>query len=161
MKNIAAVLALILWFCAPAFGQVERVSGASRIVHYVKTHKALLLSDAVIIAAQAADAASSVHCQKIRPVPCIDSSPTLGKHPTELATWGQDMGLAAFIVTADHGAVWLSNSDPEHYGAYRHFIWLPTIGIAGIEGPTVWNNVCVAEHDQKARQAIARERLSR
>ncbi len=126
----------------------------------MKTHKELLASDAVILASFAADSASSVHCQDVRPVPCIEENPILSHHPSQLATWGLLMGMASVVVAADHGIVYGAN-----HGWYppeaRHEIWLQTAAIAGVEGPNVWNNVCAAEHDQAAsRLQKARERLA-
>lgn len=136
------------------------LAAQSRVWHYIKTHKELLAGDALVLAALSADAASSVHCQDIRPTPCIDSSPVLGKHPSASATWGLMLGIGIGEVAGDHELVHLANEDPENYGYMRHFPWIPNIFIAGFEGPTVWNNICVAEHDQAAsRQAAARLRL--
>jgi hypothetical protein len=125
--------------------------------HYIKTHKELLASDALIVASTAADAASSVHCQKVLGPGCIESSPALSKHPSPAATRGLLMGMGIGIVALDHGVVWLANDDPDGYGYMRHFVWIPTAAIAGDEGPTVWNNVYVTEHGQ----AEARARLAK
>lgn len=71
-------------------------------VHYIKTHKAVLIADALTTASLAADAASSVHCQNVAPQTCIETSEMLGRHPTARSTWLHVSPFIAGFITANH-----------------------------------------------------------
>ena len=80
-----------------------RRSMFGRIRHYVGTHKELLASDALLVAALSADAASSVNCPVQQ---CTEANRFLPDHPTEFVYWGYFTGLEAIYLTAAH--LWLS-----------------------------------------------------
>ncbi len=102
MKNILRVLVCLLCASIPAQAQIVFVHKENRFIHYVKTHKTVLVLDTLVVFAQAADAASSVHCQTVPG--CVESNSTLGRHPSPAATWGLTMGYAGTLVAANH--VW-------------------------------------------------------
>ena len=71
-------------------------------VHFVKTHKAVLIADALTTASLAADAASSVHCQNVAPETCIETSGMLGPHPTPRSTWLHVTPFIGGFIAANH-----------------------------------------------------------
>ena len=116
MKRLAAILFLVALMAQCSAAQ----SRSAKISHYVKTHKRLLVADAIIMAAWSADAASSVHAQKSGC--CVESNPLVGKHPNELVTWVYGMGVGSAMITGEHLIWWAGNKygDPE---AAHVLIW--------------------------------------
>lgn len=106
-----------------------------RVTHYISAHKELIASDAIILAGLAADAASSVHCQRY-PKYCIETEGLLGQHPDQLNTWVYAMGLASGMVALDHLAWHFAPEKSE-----RHVIWFSTGAIGVSESWNVWQNV--------------------
>lgn len=159
MKKACFFVLLLAALPSFAGAQLEKSRSFPHVGHYIKTHKELLASDALLLAASAADAASSVHCQDVLRKGCIETSPALSAHPSAAASWGLSMGLASALVALDHGAVRLANDDPDQYGSMRHFVWFTSVPMAGFKGAATWNNVCVTNHGQA--EEIARARLSK
>jgi hypothetical protein len=87
-----------------------------RVAYYITTHKELLISDTLVVFAWSADAASSVHCQRIPG--CDESNPSLGRHPNEFHTWGLAMGYSAALITLTHLS---QHFAPDHFD--RHLYW--------------------------------------
>lgn len=146
-------LAVLLLAIAPVVqAQTTKPSVPAKVGHYVKTHKRLLVADAVIVAAWSADAASSVHAQKSGC--CVESNPILGPHPNEVATWSFAMGMAGLLVTGEHLIWWQGNKiDPE---AGHVLIWPIPIAFGITEAINVHDNANYA-----GRMAQARARVSR
>jgi hypothetical protein len=120
-----------------------------RVTNYVATHKELLISDTMVVFAHAADAASSVHCQRLPG--CVETNPLLGKHPNELQTWGAAMGFSAGMITLVHLSQYFASNRFE-----RHLFWS---GVAPFCIREVWNvhsNVDAAEFLQHQRAARLR-----
>jgi hypothetical protein len=156
MKNPALLAVVCVFccalFCRPAFAgngrhkgdalvsvKQSRIGPLHEVWHYIDTHKELLASDAIIIAAWSADAASTINDQHNCPT-CVETNPILGPHPTEDAIWLYASGWSAFQTTLNHLA-WHYAPDP----VLRHMVWIPTV-ITGInELPNVQNNVRWAE----------------
>jgi hypothetical protein len=147
MKTLAIA---VLLFALPTQAQFHKVG------HYIKTHKELLVSDAIVIAAIGADVGSSVHCQSVSSG-CIEQNPILGPHPTELQTSGVGLMVATAVITGNH-LIW-------HYGkplggGEQHMIWFSTIPIGIMETFNVKSNVDAAEQLQNnlRSRGILRER---
>jgi len=70
-------------------------STGRRISHYLVTHKFPLVVDAVVVLANAADAASTLRAAHYCPT-CIDYA--LGRNPSPAKTWGELMGFSAGLV---------------------------------------------------------------
>jgi len=105
--HVLLIVLLLLGTAAHAQDESNRVPAfrshegrLNRITHYVATHKELLISDTLVVFAQSADAASSVHCQRLPG--CVEQNPLLGKHPNELQTWAAAMGASATMITIVH-----------------------------------------------------------
>jgi len=145
--RIRIAFLLVLFFAPPMLAQESpvRPSVPGRIVHYVKTHKELLASDALLLAATSADAASSVHCQHVLGKGCYETNPLLGTHPSAAVTWGYLMGLSSVAVAGDHGVTYLANHDPDR-SYVRHLVWFGTIAVDVSEIPNVLGNVRIAEN---------------
>ena len=119
--------------------------------HYIKTHKELLVNDAIVLGVFYADAKSSTHCQHVGGQFCVEKNPTLGPHPSNLATYGYDMGFAAFFIADDHLA-W-------HYAPsarWRHIIWTSTATLVAFDIPNVNNNNQAADKAACKRSGICR-----
>jgi len=130
-KIISLVILLAL---APSL----QAQGLRTAWHYIKTHKELLASDAVIIAAWSADAGSSVNTQ-VRCPTCFEANPLLGHRPKPAATWTVLVGTGAAEVTASH-LFW-------HYQPhYRHVIWTQTAAVAIVDNFVVRSNVRLAQN---------------
>jgi len=145
------IIAVFLLVYCPnvAFAQKE---AAKRVGHYINTHKELLVADVLVVAAWSADAASSVHCQRI--AGCTETNALLGKNPNEFHTWLAAMAPAAALITLDHLAVHFA---PDKFDS--HLFWFGPAGLCGLEFFNVKGNVDAAEYLQ--RQSAARARLIR
>lgn len=120
-----------------------------RIRHYVGTHKELLASDALLIAAFSADAASSVHC----PVRgCVETNRILPNNPSDFVYWGYFTGLEAICITASH--LWWHRHPNS---PWRHIAWAAPISYSIYEVPNVRFNV---DTDKIGRLQEARARLA-
>jgi hypothetical protein len=150
MKFAAAVLVCLL-FCTPATrAQQAEKRDVGRVGHYIRTHKELLVADTIIVLAEGADAASSVHCQRTSPN-CVERNSTVGSHPSNAVTWGYAAGTAAALLTGEHLLWWLAKKvDP---GA-RHLVVIAPIASGVTEYWSVSGNV-----DAANRLAAARSRL--
>jgi hypothetical protein len=156
--QIALIFCLLGASAARAQDESNRVAALrfhegrlKRMTHYVTTHKELLISDTLIVFTQAADAASSVHCQRLPG--CVESNPLLGKHPSELETWGAATGASAATITLVHLSQLFASNRIE-----RHLFWGPVAGICIREVWNVHSNANEAEFLQ--RQQAARQRLA-
>jgi len=158
MNRACLFVFLVAVFPSLAGAQLEKPRYSLPLIHYIKTHKELLASDALLLAASAADAASSVHCQDVLHEGCIETSPALSAHPSPASSWGLSMGVASALVALDHAAVRLANDDPDEYGPIRHLVWFTSVPIAVFKGAATWNNVRVTNQGQA--QEIARARLA-
>lgn len=69
--------------------------------HYVRTHKTLLVTDAVFVLSSLADSASTVHCLHTNRF-CSEENPLLPDHPSAAQLYGFKLGLTAVYVTANH-----------------------------------------------------------
>jgi len=162
LRGARAYVFLVLFFvvattAARAQDEPNRVaalrfheSRLKRITYYVTTHKELLISDTLVVFAQAADVASSVHCQRLPG--CAEGNPLLGKHPTELETWGAGIGASAGMITLIHLSQLFATNRFE-----RHLFWGPVAGMCVREVWNVHSNANEAELLQ--RQQAARQRL--
>ena len=156
MKSPVTFVSVCLFctlFCRPAFAGHGKDKGEAfvsvkssssngplgKVWHYVNTHKELLVSDAIIIAAWSADAASTVNDERNCPS-CVETNSVLGPHPTEGAIWLYASGFSAFQTALNHLA-WHYAPDP----VLRHMVWIPAV-ITGVnELANVQNNVRWAE----------------
>lgn len=130
------LLIVTILLCAlPAQAQFHKVG------HYIKTHKELLASDAIVALAFSADAGSSVHCQSVS-LQCIETNSLVGKHPTERQTAAWTLLAVGGIITGNH-LIWHFGKQAEP-GA-EHLIWLDTTAIAIMETFNVRSNVQTAE----------------
>lgn len=120
--------------------------------HYVTTHKELLLMDSLIVLPISADAASTVHCQRVSRL-CTESNVFLGLRPSAAKVWGGSLGASAAIITANHLA-WRALNHQE-WPSWRHvpFAWDALIVIESAYNTK--KNVYVAEW----YQSEARKRL--
>jgi hypothetical protein len=127
-----------------------------RIQHYVGTHKELLASDALLIAALSADAVSTVKCQHLSTpdFDCIEGNKLLGIHPSELTSWGYFTGLEAVYVTASH-LWWHKHPD----SPWRHITWALPIAYSIYEVPIVRTNLETSP-DNRQRLQLARARVA-
>ena len=163
MRKICALI-IVAAFCATlpgaafagnakdnngAFVSIERDHSGTlhKMWHYISTHKELLASDAIIIAAWSADAASTINDER-NCTSCIETNPVLGPHPTNSAVWLYASGWSAFQTTLNHLA-WHYAPDP----VLRHMVWIPTIITAVNEFPNVQNNVHWAEEAEEKDSA--------
>jgi hypothetical protein len=123
--------------------------------HYVKTHKELLIMDAVVVLPISAEAASTVHCIHVSPF-CNESNELLGRRPSAGAVWGLALGYSAGIITANHLA-WRALNDPETWPRWRHlpFAWDTLVAVKS--SLAVKHNVNFADQ----LQSEARKRLMR
>lgn len=162
MKRMLCVYAFLVWvLLGPASANAQqndskRVAAMrfhegrlKRVAHYVTTHKELLISDTLVVLAWSADAASSVHCQRIPG--CNESNPLLGKHPNEVHTWLGAMAPAAALVTLDHLAWYVA---PDRFD--QHLFWFGPIGTSLLEVFNVKANVDSAQFLQNLQKARAR-----
>ena len=145
----------------------QKSNAVEHVVHYVATHKRLLIADSIVLLAWSADAASSNRCQSENRAGCIEQNPLLGKHPGPGATWGYAMGVASAQIAIGHLVWWEGNKvDSE---AAHVIIWLNPITIGIIEYFNVHTNVNIADSGacqvcdghRAANLALARTRVSR
>lgn len=91
------------------YGNTEPTGNGVRF--FIRTHKVLLITDSVMLAASMADAASAVHCQHTSPE-CFETNYFLPRRPTNLQLYGFALGTSSATIAFDH---WfkhgLSNSD--------------------------------------------------
>lgn len=120
------------------------------VLHYISTHKALLVSDGFMFLSAGANAAASVHCQKTGL--CTETSPFLTKHPTNLSTYGLAFGFAGFKVTLDHTWWWLTDAPQDHYK--RWLSWGTTGAFTVYNGVITWDAVHIANEQTEARRAF-------
>lgn len=159
MNSLSRILLFIAVCTIPANAQVIEPSPLGHVVHYIKNHKRLLISDTVILAALAADAGSSTNCQHVLKANCLETNAILGKHPSDAATWSLLMGYGSGMVAIDHLSFWYADKYGDN--TYKWLVLIPTIAIPGWEGPNTWANVCVTEHGKPPLTPIQRVALAR
>lgn len=131
-----AVVLLVAFVAVPA----APANPLRRIGRYIAHHKELLAQDSLIVLPWAADAASSVRCQHTSPH-CVELNPILGRHPSELASWGYMMGFAGVTVACFHGLHAVSGDDT----ALRRIPWFIVAPVVVDESLNVSGNVHLAE----------------
>jgi len=127
-----------------------------RIRHYLGTHKELLASDALLIAALSADAISSLRCQHRFGPDCVEGNPLLPNHPSEFMYWGYFTGEEALYITAIH--LWWHRNPSSRW---RHIDWVVPIAASIIEMPNVRDNWDFGYDSKPGRLQEARARVSR
>jgi hypothetical protein len=158
MKPSKLIIIAFLFFAAHDFVQAqepmraERAAFPARVVIYAKTHKELLLADTILILAESADAASSVHCQKVAPTGCVERNIILSHHPNEVDTWSVALGMNAGMLIALNHLIWKFAPAPE----LRHMVWFTTGPIALVESINVDDNAATAARLQQARARVMR-----
>lgn len=101
--------------------QEHRFSAGRRIGHYIVTHKFPLIADTVVVLANAADAASTLHAAHNCST-CIDYA--FGRNPSPVRVWGQLMGFSAGLVAFNQLAYHhyrLDGTDPS-WGGQKFFV---------------------------------------
>lgn len=96
-------------------------SAVRAIGHYIGTHKFPLVVDSMVVLANAADAASTLHAAHLCPT-CIDYA--LGRNPSPAKTWGELMGFSAGSVAFNQLAYHHyrpEGSDPS-WGGQKFFV---------------------------------------
>jgi hypothetical protein len=137
------IAALILLCAFSAHAQAINPSVVAHVGRYVRTHKRLLVADAILGASWGADAASSTNCQRIAKASCVETNPLLGKHPSPAVTWGYAAGMASVMIAGEHLIWWEGNKvDPE---AGHVIIWFVPVPFAISEFINVRTNVRIAE----------------
>jgi len=123
--------------------------------HYIKTHKTVLLSDALTGAAIMADAASSVHCQNVAPQTCIETGGIgFGRHPSAALTYGEASGWVAAFTVAHH-LIWHFAPDPQEGRTQAKVVLgMLTAPILIDEAFNVPSNVRTAERLSGARRRL-------
>jgi len=127
-----------------------------RIRHYVGTHKELLASDALLIAALSADAISTIHCHHVLGGDCTEENGLLPNQPTEFEVWGYFTGEEALYMAAIH-LWWHRNPD----SPWRHVDWAIPIAESIYEIPNVRFNWDLGSDSNARRLQEARARVSR
>lgn len=122
-----------------------------RIRHYIGTHKELLASDALLVAALSADAISSLHCIHLPREVCYETDPLFPSYPSELFYWGVYGGEEAAYITASH-LWWHKHPD----SPWRHIVWAVPIASSIWEIPNVQSNLAQAAEGERLREARAR-----
>ena len=85
---------------------------AGGLGHYIRTHKTLLVTDAVFVLSSLADSASTVHCLRTNPF-CSEENPLLPRHPSAAQLYGLKLGLTAGFITTNHFWVHSFRNDPK------------------------------------------------
>lgn len=132
---------------------------AHAVGHYVKTHKFPLVIDAMVVAANAADAATTLSAAHRCPT-CTDNA--FGRNPSPLKTWGVLMGFSAGLIAFNHVAYHhYRNDGPEpNWVGQRFFVVMFSGPVAIHAVADVRNNLQVRTTPETA-QAQARARLLR
>lgn len=127
-----------------------------KVGHYCKTHKELLVMDALVVLPVSAEAAATVHCMHVSLL-CNESNELLGRRPSAAAVWGLSLGFSAGIITANHLA-WRALNDPETWPRWRHLPFAWDTFAAVKSSLAVKHNVDFAEKLQsEARKRIMRK----
>jgi hypothetical protein len=151
---LSTILTRSLLALALFLGLSPAASAQNRVWHFVKTHKAALVSDGLVAAAWYADAGATIYCQRSS-TGCREQNPLLGQRPSAGAVLRYATGAAAGEILALHVIDKIA-PDPLAKKVIR---WFPTAAICGLELFNVQSNVDAAEFLQ--HQAAARARLAR
>ena len=144
-------LSLIL----PSSALAQLVTQPNRFWHYVRTHKSVLVLDSLVVLAQSADAASSVHCQRIPG--CVESNGIVGKHPGPAALWAWSLGTAGTLVASNHLYWWQTGKRDARDLRPLMFLWNGPLVIYQVFN--VKSNVDAAEYLQNRQLTLPRVRL--
>lgn len=100
MRRFFSKSFLVLTAAVMAIGPA-RCNPLSHAAHYVRTHKELLAYDAIVYAAPAADAASTVHCMHYSTY-CTESNPQLPLRPSNAQLYLYQGALSSGLILAGH-----------------------------------------------------------
>lgn len=153
MKRIALFAVVFMCLVPAVSAQARKASVPARVAGYVKTHKELILADALVGAAWSLDAWSSARCQRISPTGCIEQNPIVGPHPTSGQLYGFALGFSAAQITMNH-LLWHYAPSPD----LRHMIWFFDGPFIGFEAWNINHNI---DSGNILRQEQARARLAR
>jgi hypothetical protein len=116
-----------------------------RVAHYVGTHKELLVSDAIMLMAANADAASTVHN---RHRGLIETNPILGRQPDNVQLYAFANATPTLLISINHFA-WHRYQQPwnpkQPTDPDRHWIWFDVAAYTFWEQVTIRHNISVAE----------------
>jgi hypothetical protein len=154
--KLAALIGALLWLAIPSRAQL--VTPPNRVLQYIKTHKFLLASDALLVAARMADAAASVHCQKVNPACTEGGFPIrqiFGPRPPAAGVYSVNAINAAGLVLTSHVFFHYQNAKPDAGGTQFAFVlWTaPACFLSGVATQTAVN---VATQQQAARARLMR-----
>jgi hypothetical protein len=151
MKFAIRVLLFLLRPTAAICAQeTEKARKLPRIAHYIRTHKELLIADAIILLAQSADAGSTAHCQHVSPL-CIETNGVIGPHPSNGAAWADAEVTAVELIVALHLFWWQANKvNPDA----RHIVLVFPVVDGISEYCTVTGNVAAANRLENARSRV-------
>jgi hypothetical protein len=158
MKFAIQVLVFLLC-CTPAVRAqgTGRARKPAKIGHYIRTHKELLISDAIILLALNADAGSSVHCQHVSPN-CLEANSITGPRPSNAAIWGVANGYALGLIAGEHLVWWQAQKvDPEA----RHMILIFPVVMGVYEYLNVTGIITDTKLLENARARVMRRQSSR
>jgi hypothetical protein len=137
-------------------GDDEPVSALreSGLHHYVRRHKTLLATDAVLMLSSLAEAASTEHCLQANGS-CMETNPLLRGHPSAAQLYGLKISLTSAIIFTNH--LWVSRIERTDSPVYE--LW--TVPLVIMNGIAASNNIRVAEQGSAAQaRAAARARLA-
>jgi hypothetical protein len=166
MKKLFLLIAILGLPLFPLRAQVHKTSVQSKIGHYVRTHKNMLVADAVVTLAQGADAASTIKAEGICKT-CADQG-FFGPHPTHFQAYFQTeigaVGVIAFNAAAYHH--YRKGGDDASSVGQFFFSWMFTAPVSFHAYADVQDNVGAINeweqsHSSSARLAAARNRLLR
>lgn len=108
-----------------------------RVGHYMKTHKELLVMDAMTATAFSLDVIASNRCQRIGrdlsledglPNQCVETNSWLGPHPSGAKTWGLGFAYIGGFVALNHAGHWAAQPGVTSF----HAFWIPNAFISGM-----------------------------
>lgn len=140
------------------FSTAPRTCAQNRVWNYVRTHKVLLAADTLVVAARMADAAATVHCQKVNPRCTEGGFPIrqiFGPRPSAPAVYSMNTLNAIGLVATAHLFYHYQDAKPDVGGTqYAFVLWVgPATFLSGVAAQDAVN---VANESPMAR---ARQRL--
>jgi hypothetical protein len=122
-------------------------TSGGKVGRYIKTHKFLLVSDAILVGSSLADAVTTERCLHV--TGCVESNPFVGPHPSDLEIYGIKMGLTGVFVTMNHK--WFHDSQHRSI-QFLPFLWTAPLVATSIAAAE--NNVRVTDNLSKARAQL-------
>jgi hypothetical protein len=122
-------------------------TSGGKIGRYIKTHKFLLVSDAILVGSSLADAVTTERCLHVPG--CVESNPFVGPHPSDLEIYGIKMGLTGIFVTMNHK--WFHDSEHRPI-QFLPFLWTAPLVASSIADAA--NNVQVTDNLSRARAQL-------